>query len=72
MWLDICRPDTPMQPCQGYIANHSGVYLPCTLWEAQVQHWQLVRAVSMHLDDQGHDALMHYAALKGLRAIHCI
>ena len=40
--------------------NPVGMMLEC--WTGEL----LPRAAFMHHDNQGHDALMHYAALKGL------
>ena len=56
---DICRHDALMQPRR---VTHQC----CIAASCQPLGELLTRAAFMHDDDKGHDALMHYAVLKGL------
>ena len=67
---DICRHDASMQHGAAlvYHAHPSGVSHTCRVdMMLECSPGELVaRATFMHHDDQRHDAVIHYAVLKGL------
>ena len=71
----LCRHDVPIQPrrvtrrcCTGALSRPRRVImmLECSTGEL------LLMAAFMHHDDHGHDALMHYAAVKGQLTWCCV